>query len=100
MKAWRIESSKAFVVPNQKMKTLETLIKGVGGKVVIDEPRWDGTYVVHTEGYMETDSLHVARRILKLVHSFGGRVRLHAVSDRLAWNRRKENGYRRSVAIR
>ena len=100
MKTWRIESTKSFVVSDRKFQTLDTLIQGVGGKVVIDEVKWDGTYVVHTEGYLETDSLHVANRILKLIHAFGGRVRLHTVSDRLEWNRRKENGYRRPIAIR
>lgn len=94
MKTWRVDVTKQFVVPDAKMKTIEALIQGVGGELVIDQVKWDGTYAVHAKGYMETDSIHVANRIVKLVHSFGGRVRLHVVSDR-SWSPRKQGGYRR-----
>ena len=99
MREWRIESTKPFVVPERKLQVLDTLIQGVGGRVVIDEVRWDKTYAVHTSGYMETDSFRVANRILKLIHSCGGRIRLHAISDQVRHSRRKSGFHRSRIRV-
>ena len=78
MKTWSIEVAKNFRVPSDKINLLEKLFRGIGGEIVIDDVLWNGTYIVHTEGG-QTDSRHVAKRIVDIIHGFGGRVHLREI---------------------
>ena len=109
MSYWSIKPDLRVLRTSDKDLSMVTdLVKEVGGKIVLETVNGDGYVSFTIQGYMETDSQRLADRIARLIHSMGGRAKLHeeaySSSRHLAIRSSKRTGnhphFRHSVMTR
>jgi len=98
MSYWSIKPDLRVLRTSDKDLSMVTdLVKGVGGKIVLETVNGDGYVSFTIQGDMETDSQCLADRIADLIHSMGGRAKLHeeaySPNRHLVQSMRQKGGY-------
>jgi|AntAceMinimDraft_18_1070375.scaffolds.fasta_scaffold01542_17 hypothetical protein len=98
MRIWSIKTDHRILrTNNDHLSMITDLIEGVGGKIVLETVNGDGYVSFKIQGYMETDSRHLADRVARLIHSVGGRAKLreeiYSPNKHLVQSIRQKGGY-------